>query len=44
MKTKNIMLGPLGMQFFAWTQLENKEQVKTGDFAKSKKSFCQAGS
>ncbi len=36
MKTKNIMLGPLGMQFFAWTQLENKEQVKTGDFAKVK--------
>ena len=30
------MLGPLEMQFFAWTQLENKEQVKTGDFAKVK--------
>ena len=28
------MLGPLEMQFFAWAQLENKEQVKTGDFAK----------
>lgn len=36
MKKRKIMLGPLGMQFFAWTQLENKEQVKTGDFAKVK--------
>ena len=36
MKTGNVMLGPLEMQFFAWTQLENKEQVKTGDFAKVK--------
>ncbi len=36
MKTRNIRLGPLGMQFFAWAQLENKEQVKTGDFAKVK--------
>lgn len=36
MKTGNITLGPLETQFFAWTQLENKEQVKTGDFAKVK--------
>ena len=36
MKKRKIMLGPLAMQFFAWTQLENKEQVKTGDFAKVK--------
>ena len=36
MKTGNVMLGPLEMQFFAWTQLENKEQVRTGDFAKVK--------
>lgn len=35
MKTKNIkniMLGPLEMRFFAWLQLEQKDQVKTGDF------------
>lgn len=31
MKERKVMLGPLGMQFFPWTQLENKEQVKTGD-------------
>ena len=36
MKTRNVMMGPLEMQFFAWTQMENKEQVKTGDFAKVK--------
>ena len=36
MKSANIMLGPLELQFFAWTQLENKEQVKTGDFARVK--------
>ncbi|MCZ0933040.1 MAG: hypothetical protein OXJ52_07800 [Oligoflexia bacterium] len=36
MKTENTTLGPLEMQFFAWTQLKNKEQVKTGDFAKVK--------
>ena len=35
MKEKNIiMLGPLGMRFFAWAQLEQKDQVKTGDFAR----------
>ena len=34
MKTRNIMLGPLGMRFFAWTQLEQKDQVQTGDFAR----------
>ncbi len=36
MKTGSITLGPLETQFFAWTQLENKEQVKTGDFARVK--------
>ena len=36
MKTRNVMLGPLEMQFFAWIQLENKDQIKTGDFAKVK--------
>ena len=35
MTTKNIMLGPMEVQFFAWTQLENKDQVQTGDLVKS---------
>ena len=29
------MLGPLEVQFFAWTQLEKKKQVQTGDLVKS---------
>ena len=28
------MLGPLEMRFFAWVQLEQRDQVKTGDFVK----------
>ena len=35
MTVKNKMLGPMGVQFFAWTQLENKNQVQTGDLIKS---------
>ena len=35
MTTKNTMLGPMEVQFFAWTQLENKEQVQTGDLVKA---------
>ena len=35
MTTKNTMLGPMEVQFFAWTQLENKDQVQTGDLVKS---------
>ena len=29
------MLGPMEVQFFAWTQLENKDQVQTGDLVKT---------
>ena len=35
MTTKNTMLGPMEVQFFAWAQLENKEQVQTGDLVKT---------
>ena len=31
----STMLGPLEVQFFAWTQLEKKKQVQTGDLVKS---------
>ena len=34
MKERNIMLGLLGIRFFAWAQLEQRDQVKTGDFAR----------
>ena len=34
MKTNSPILGPLGIQFFAWAQLEQNDQAKTGDFAK----------
>ena len=35
MTTKNTTLGPMEVRFFAWAQLENKEQVRTGDLVKS---------
>lgn len=35
MTTENTMLGPMEVQFFAWVQLENKDQVQTGDIVKS---------
>ena len=35
MTTKSTMLGPMEVQFFAWTQLENKGQVQTGDLVKA---------
>ena len=35
MKTLNITLGPLEVQFLGWAQMENKDQVKTGDFVKA---------
>ena len=35
MTTKSTMLGPMEVQFFAWTQLENKDQVQTGDLVKA---------
>ena len=35
MTTKNTMLGPMEVQFFAWTQLEKKDQVQTGDLVKA---------
>ena len=35
MTTKTPMLGPMEVQFFAWTQLENKSQVQTGDLVKT---------
>ena len=38
------MLGPMEVQFFAWTQLENKDQVQTGDLVKAMNLSPQTGS
>ena len=35
MTAKSTTLGPMEVQFFAWTQLENKSQVQTGDLIKA---------
>ncbi len=35
MTTKSTMLGPMEVQFFAWTQLKSKDQVQTGDLVKA---------
>ena len=35
MTAKSTTLGPMEVQFFAWTQLENKSHVQTGDLVKA---------